>query len=104
MRFSAALLKAPLPQPAFPAQAAAEGLTIGSDADIKFTAKTLTYYKTSNGPGQILGMRPGPPPSGYYDYHLVDLLRRPSSTTGIPPAPPRTKTTSSCAALPLPDR
>ncbi|KAM3526444.1 hypothetical protein NHJ13051_003491, partial [Beauveria bassiana] len=72
--------------------------------DIKFTAKTLTYYKASNGPGQILGMRPGPPPSGYYDYHLVDLLRRPSSTTGIPPAPPRTKTTSSCAALPLPDR
>ncbi|KAM0664736.1 hypothetical protein ACQRIU_006594 [Beauveria bassiana] len=65
----------------------------GHVSDIKFTAKTLTYYRASNGPGQILGMRPGPPPSGYYDYHLVDLLRRPSSTTGIPPAPPRTKTT-----------
>ncbi|KAM3481762.1 hypothetical protein MY5147_000559 [Beauveria neobassiana] len=76
----------------------------GHVSDIKFTAKTLTYYKASNGPGQILGMRPGPPPSGYFDYHFVDLLRRPSSTAGIPPAPPRTKTTSSCAALPLPDR
>ncbi|KAM3545352.1 hypothetical protein ARSEF1564_001824 [Beauveria bassiana] len=46
----------------------------GHVSDIKFTAKTLTYYKASTGPGQILGMRPGPPPSGYYDYHLVDLL------------------------------